>query len=267
MHREVGVQSLVSLSAFPKSGVTYLSFLLFHGLFPDDADVHDLERKYIVDIHAHPRAAPAVVAGMRLFKSHLPYDPALPIIKATSKAIYLIRHPIDVMMSAWDFENLVSGGNRSTQSPAFRDFVARFIASGGSAFPEYGSWTAHVRSWLGQSQIPVHLVTYQNLVAQPAGELEKILEFLGARIGAERIARAVERSSMKSMAALEEQEVANGIEGVFFNKKLSTGYGLGHRFINKGYNNSYEKLLSSEERAKADAIFGGDVARYFAPSP
>src|SRR5580704_13818757 len=59
VHREVGVQSLVSLSAFPKSGVTYLSFLLFHGLFPDSADVHDLERKYIIDIHAHPRAAPA----------------------------------------------------------------------------------------------------------------------------------------------------------------------------------------------------------------
>jgi hypothetical protein len=267
VHREVGVQSLVSLSAFPKSGVTYLSFLLFHGLFPDSADVHDLERKYIIDIHAHPRAAPATVSGMRLFKSHLPYNPALPIIKATNKAIYLIRHPIDVMMSAWDFENLVGGGNRSAQSPAFRDFVARFISTGGMAFPEYGPWMAHVRSWLGQSQIPVHLVTYQKLVAQPADELEKILEFLGTQIGAERIARAVERSSMKSMAALEEQEVEKGIEGVFFNKKLSTGYGLGHRFINKGHKNSYDQMLTTEERAKVDAMFGSEIARYFAPSP
>jgi hypothetical protein len=267
VHGEVGVQSLVSLSAFPKSGVTYLSFLMFHGLFPDSADIHDLERKYIIDIHAHPRAAPASIGGMRLFKSHLPYNPAIPIIKATNKAIYLIRHPIDVMMSAWDFENLVGGGNRTTQSPAFRDFVARFISTGGSAFPEYGPWMAHVRSWLGQSQIPVHLVTYQNLVARPADELGKILEFLGARLGAERIAHAVERSSMKSMAALEEQEVEKGIEGVFFNKKLSTGYGIGHRFINKGYKNSYDKMLTAEERAKADAMFGSEIARYFAPSP
>jgi hypothetical protein len=272
------MQSLVSLLAFPKSGVTYLSFLLFHSLFPDSADVHDLERKYIFDIHARrawrspetidgPRAAPASVGGMRLFKSHLPYNPALPIIKATNKAIYLIRHPIDVMMSAWDFENLVGGGNRTTQSPAFRDFVARFISTGGMAFPEYGPWMAHVRSWLGQSQIPVHLVTYPRLVAEPADELEKILDFLGTRISAERIAHAVERSSMKSMAALEEQEVAKGIEGVFFNKKLSTGYGQGHRFINKGYKNSYDKMLTAEERAKADAMFGSEITRYFAPSP
>ncbi len=267
VHGEVGVQSLVSLSAFPKSGVTYLSFLLFHGLYPDSADVHDLERKYIIDIHAHPRAAPAAVGGMRLFKSHLPYNPAIPIIKATNKAIYLIRHPIDVMMSAWDFENLIGGGNRTAQSPAFRDFVAHFISTGGLAFPQYGSWTDHVRSWLGQSQIPVHLVTYQDLVARPSDELEKILDFLGTRIGAERIAHAVERSSMKSMAALEEQEVEKGIEGVFFNKKLSTGYGQGHRFINKGYKNSYDKMLTAEERAKADAMFGPEIARYLAPPP
>jgi hypothetical protein len=267
VHREVGVQSLVSLSAFPKSGVTYLSFLLFHSLFPDGADVHDLERKYIIDIHAHPRAPPAAIGGMRLFKSHLPYNPAVPIIKATNKAIYLIRHPIDVMMSAWDFENLVGGGNRTTQSPAFHDYVARFISTGGMAFPEYGPWIQHVRSWLGQSQIPVHLLTYQDLVAEPVGELEKILAFLGAQISAERVAHAVERSSMKSMAALEEQEVEKGIEGVFFNKKLSTGYGKGHRFINKGHKNSYDKMLTAEERAKADAMFGSEIARYFAPPP
>ena len=124
-----------------------------------------------------------------------------------------------------------------------------------------------MRSWLGQSQIPVHLLTYQSLVAEPAGELEKILTFLGTRIDAERIAHAVERSSMKSMAALEEQEVEKGIEGVFFNKKLSTGYGKGHRFINKGYKNSYDKMLTTEERAKADAMFGSEIARYFAPPP
>jgi hypothetical protein len=81
------------------------------------------------------------------------------------------------------------------------------------------------------------------------------------------MARAVEQSSMKSMAALEEQEVEKGIEGVFFSKKLSTGYGQGHRFINKGYRNNYDKILTTEKRAKADAMFGSEIARYFAPAP
>jgi hypothetical protein len=258
------LQSLVSLSAFPKSGVTYLSFLLFYSLFPDECDVHELERKYIIDIHAYPRVSPAVTGGLRLFKSHLPYNPAWPIVKSTNKAIYLIRHPVDVMMSVWDFENLVKGGNRTTQSPAFRAFVDRWIATGGAAFPEYGPWVQHARSWLGQSHIPVHLVTYQALVDRPADELDAILSFLGVQVGAERVRRAIERSSMKSMAALEEQEVEKRIEGVFFNKSLSAGYGLGHRFINKGYRSSYENILTAEERARADRTFGSELTRYFA---
>ena len=264
--REIDLQSLVSLSAFPKSGVTYLSFLLFYSLFPDECEVHELERKYIIDIHAYPRAGPPVTQGLRLFKSHLPYNPAVPIVKATNKAIYLIRHPIDVMMSVWDFENLVKGGRRTTQSPEFRAFVARWIATGGAAFPEYGPWTQHLRSWLGQSQVPVHLVTYQKLVDRPVDELEAILAFLGAKVDAGRLRLAAERSSMKSMAALEQQEVEKRIEGVFFNKNLTAGYGLGHRFINKGYRSSYDNILTAEERARADRAFGNELSRYFAES-
>jgi Sulfotransferase domain len=261
---ETVLQTLVSLSAFPKSGVTYLSFLLFYSLFPDTCDVHELERRHIIDIHAYPRAIPPVTAGLRLFKSHFAYNPALPIVKATNKAIYLIRHPIDVMMSVWDFENLVKGGQRTTQSPEFRAFVARWIETGGAAFPEYGPWTGHVRSWLAQSQIPVHLVTYRNLVDRPVQEIEAIFSFLGTQVDTDRLRLAAERSSMKAMAALEQQEVEKKIEGVFFNKNLTAGYGLGHRFINKGYRSSYETILTAEERARADRTFGTELTRFFA---
>jgi hypothetical protein len=254
------LQSLVSLSAFPKSGVTYLSFLLFHSLFPDATDVHELERKYIIDIHAYPRARPAAAGELRLFKSHWPCNPQAPIVKSTDKAI-------DVMMSAWDFENLIKGANRTASSPEFRAFVSRWIATGGTAFPEYGPWVQHVVSWLGQSRIPVHLVTYENLVDRPAEELAAILAFLGAEASADRLRLAIARSSMKSMAALEEQEVEKRIEGVFFNKALSAGYGLGHRFINKGYRDSYETVLTAEERAMADLAFGGELARYVPKRP
>jgi len=207
------VPSLVSLSAFPKSGVTYLSFLLFYSLFPDSCDIRDIEQKYILDIHAFPNATFADPTGPRLVKLHLPYIPTLPVVRSTSKAVYLIRHPIDVMASAWDFEALTSGGVRSTQSPAFRAFVRRWIETGGDAFPEYGCWVQHVRSWLGQSNIPLHLVTYEHLVDRPESELMSILAFLGVRIPMERLRLAVERSSMKAMAALEEQEVAQRSEG------------------------------------------------------
>jgi hypothetical protein len=264
---ELHLQDLISLSAFPKSGVTYLSFLLFHSFFADECDLHELERKYILDIHAYPNATFGDPRAPRMIKSHFPYNPNIPAVRLTSKAIYLIRHPIDVMMSAWDYDHLINGGTPDTRSPAFRTYVGRWLVTGGLGFPQFGSWTQHVQSWLNQSKIPVHLVTYENLVDNPERELQSIIDFIGIHIPAERRRTAIDRSSMKSMAALESQEVENRIDGIFFRNSLSAGYGRGHRFVNKGYRNSYEAMLSSDERALADRVFGKEIASYFEAQP
>jgi hypothetical protein len=263
---EFQLQGITSLSAFPKSGVTYLSFLLFHSLFPDDCDILDLERKYILDLHTHRDAQFGDPRAPRLIKLHSPYNPAIPAVRLTSKAIYLIRHPIDVMMSAWDYERLLGGGVRETQSPAFRAFVRRWLLTGG-AVPVHGSWLQHVRSWHAQKNVPIHLVTYENLVDNPERELPSILGFLGIQVPAERQRVAIERSSMKSMAALETKEIENRVDGIFFHGSLAVGYAQGHRFVNKGYRKSYETFLTAEERTIADQTFGREIARYFGNRP
>jgi len=262
------LQGITSLSAFPKSGVTYLSFLLFYSVFPDDRDIHDLERKYILDIHAYPNARFADSNAPRLIKSHFPYNPAIPAIRLTSRAIYLIRHPIDVMMSAWDFDHLIKGRAAGAPSPEFRAFVRRWVTTGGAdAFGGFGSWIQHVRSWHGQANIPVHTVTYENLVDNAERELQAILDFVGLNVPMEHQRAAIQRSSMKSMAALESKEVENRIEGIFFNNNLAAGYGQGLRFINKGYRRSYETQLTEEERAMADKTFGTEIAKFYGNRP
>jgi hypothetical protein len=263
---ESQLQGITSLSAFPKSGVTYLSFLLFYSIFPEDCDIRDLERKYILDIHAYPNATFTDPRAPRLIKSHFPFNPAIPAVRLTTKAIYLIRHPIDVMMSAWDFGELINGASREGQSSALRDYVQRWLMSGGD-YPPFGPWVTHVRSWLGQKNIPVHLVIYEDLVDCPDRELKAILDFLDVAVPAERKRVAIERSSMKSMAALESQEVTNKVDGIFFRNSLSVGYGQGHRFVNKGYRKSYDIVLTAQERAVADRTFGAEITRYLANRP
>jgi Sulfotransferase domain len=262
---ELQLQGIISLSAFPKSGVTYLSFLLFHSLFSDECNIRELERKYILDIHAFPNATFTDPQGPRLIKLHSPYNVAIPAVRLTSKAIYLIRHPIDIMMSAWDYERLLKGVVHDRHPAAFRDYVRQWLATEGTVRvePVHGSWIRHVRSWLGQTNIPVHLVRYEQLVDNPERELESILEFLGLRIPTARQHIAIERSSMKSMAALESHEFKNRIDGIFFRQDLAASYGQGNRFINKGYRKSYEVVLTSEERVLVDQIFGNEIRRYF----
>ena len=85
-------------------------------------------------------------------------------------------------MSAWDFENLVGGGRTTPNRRRFA-ILSRVLATGGQDTFPIRSVGPHVRSWLGQSQIPVHIVNYEDLVAEPDRELKSILEFLGAQIG------------------------------------------------------------------------------------
>lgn len=260
------MQGIASLSAFPKSGVTYLSFLMFHSLFPDSCDIHDLERKYIIDIHAYPNATFSNPNAPRLIKSHFPYAPAIPVNRVINRSIYLMRHPIDVMMSAWDFGGLIDGASRDIQNPALRNYIQRWLMTGGE-FAPFGSWLAHVRSWLGQRSVPVHTVFYERLVDDPDRELDLIFKFLDVQVPLERRRIAIDRSSMKSMAALENSELENRVEGIFFRDGLALGYGKGHRFVNKGHRNSYAKVLTKEERALADKVFGADVSKYFGTWP
>ena len=255
------MRDLFSLSAFPKSGVTYLSFLMFHSLFPDSCNIRDLESKYVIDIHGNPQAAFADPNAPRLIKSHFPHIKGFPFINRVAKSVYLLRDPIDVMMSAWDFKALLGAdASEAVKAAAFRTYVRRWVETGGTEFPDYGSWVNHVRSWLNQQEIPVHLVTYRNLVDHPQRELKAILDFLGIAVPEARRNIAIERSSMKAMAAMEEKEVDSGTDGIFFRQSLASGYGKGHRFVNKGYRNSLQSVLTEEERKIAERTFAAEFA-------
>ena len=264
------MRDLISLSAFPKSGVTYLGFLMFHCLFGDVADIGDLEKTYVIDIHAWPALRFAAPEGRRIIKSHFPFAPGRPGVRRTAKAVYLIRHPVDVMMSAWDYRRFLNpgmtgadGDGNPTDGATFRHFVHRWLATGGEEFEVAGSWLRHVRSWMDQSEIPVHLVTYTDLVDHPSRELAAILRFLDLPVPAERQAMAVERSGMAAMAALEAEEVRNRRTGVFYRPELARSYEGGRRFVNKGHRDCYATLLTGEERALADRIFGTELSTYF----
>lgn len=247
------MRDLVSLSAFPKSGVTYLGSLLFHCVFGDEASIHDMERGYVTDIHAHPDAPFAVPGAPRLIKSHFPFDPRLASVARTARAVYLVRDPVDVMMSTWDFLQFMRGDEAPS---GFRAFVRDWLESGGDCFDFAGPWVNHVRSWLGQAVIPVHRVVYADLVDRPQRELAAILDFLGVEVPGERQAMAIERSSLAAMAALEAREVRTRRHGLFFRPELAAGYGRGRRFVNKGHRDSYRTVLTSAERAIADRVFG-----------
>ena len=71
---------------------------------------------------------------------------------------------------------------------------------------EIGTWADHVRSWLDESGLPVHLVRYEDLKRAPAVYFGQVLRFCGLPMDSERVNRAV---SFSNFSELREQEKSN----------------------------------------------------------
>jgi hypothetical protein len=143
-------------------------------------------------------------SGPFYVKSHFAFGPVLPLRERARRAILLVRDPIDVMMSAWDYKHLTGEGNlhlldEAAREPVFRQFVAHWISSGGQAYQWAGNWRDNVNSWLDQAEIPRLVIRYETLKARPAEELRRITDFLDRPLSPAQLAAAVEFGGVENM--------------------------------------------------------------------
>jgi aryl sulfotransferase len=122
-------------------------------------------------------------------------------------AIYVVRHPVDVAasLSAHAAISLQESVDRLCQT----DFIAANRDDRHSTqLPQrLGSWSGHVASWLDQPCMPVLLVKFEDLLADPVAALIRILVFLDWETDVQRVDRAVQACRFER---LQEQERANG---------------------------------------------------------
>ncbi len=226
------------VAAFPKSGITYLNYMLFHALFDADGDVTRIDSDYIVDIHEFLGRVPSRGRTDRYVKTHYSFSQQIPLRRRARRALYLVRDPIDVMMSSWDYKHLTGEGglldaNDNEEAALFADYRRRWLETGGDAFLFAGTWTENVRSWLNQAQVPTLVVSYEALRANPRQELERVLAFLGLELAPERVEGAVAAGRVENMRKQETREAESGVSGAFFRPSLQEGYERGYRFVGR----------------------------------
>jgi Sulfotransferase domain len=260
------MKDVTFIAAFPKSGITYLNFMLFHLLFDCPQNAQRIDSDYIFDVHEALARVPPPGTDPRYIKVHFAYSPAMPLHDRAIRAVCLVRDPIDVMMSVWDFRHLTGEDGLLRIAPEeeaakLAQFTQHWITTGGAMFPWAGSWVANVSSWLDQSHLPILVVSYENLKRKPVEQLERILHFLDRQASSERIAAAVEVGKVDNMRKIESAEVAKRASGIFFRPSLSEGYAKGYRFIGRLHEGSSKKVLSPAAQQHASRIFGSVMAR------
>jgi hypothetical protein len=264
---------IVYSAAFPKSGVTYLDFMLFYALFDPPYELDRVESDYVIDVHAFPENVPAPGVGRCYVKTHSPFGPSLPLRSRADRAICLVRDPIDVMMSLWDYMHL-TGSEALLNAPEtlkqkmFRDFVGHWVVSGGDPLPFAqidisGSWIHNVSSWLDQRAIPTLFVRYEDLKAEPVAQLSRVFGFLEKPIARERLEAAASKGSVSQMRQQEQHEIDSkpARPGAFYRPELAKAYDKGFRFVGKLHSGARDTVLSELQRRNAERVFGSALAR------
>ena len=164
-------------------------------------------------------------------------------------AVYLVRDPRDVAVSLAFHHStsldsavrLVNAADRfACDSSHGQDRQLRQRLAG---------WSGHVTSWLDQTEVPVHLVRYEDLLAAPARQFAAALAFAARPATEAEIERAVRYADF---AELQRQENEKG-----FMERISRTT----PFFRSGRAEGWREMLSAEQVTAIERCNGDVMTR------
>lgn len=270
-------RTLLWLASYPKSGNTWTRAFL-HNYLTDaqtPAAINDLDQLTLTDTmlphYQHVQGGPlddlseaevcalrpqvlAAIAGngaeVNLVKTHMlcgeVFGVRLIPPQLTRMAVYIVRDPRDLVPSYArhygqsidrTIDVIGARGNRTTRDD---DHVEIFLES----------WSMHVSSWVLRPSVPVHVMRYEDMVAEPDVEFRNLLQQIGLPVDDARLARAIEFSSFRE---LQLQEQAHG-----FSEQSQHGAA----FFHSGSPGAWEKALSTEQATRIETDHGEVMRRF-----
>jgi hypothetical protein len=179
----------VFLCSYPKSGNTWLRFLLAQLLTGRSADFQSID-DLIPYVGGHHNAPRVLRDQGRLIKSHEPYSRFYD--SAYAKLVYVIRDGRDVAVSY--YHEACARGRLAGGLP---EFLERFLAA---RLDGYGPWHEHIRGWLGHRDGRSLLeIRYEDLLETPIETLGRVADFLGLAAPDDALSEAVAANTAQEM--------------------------------------------------------------------
>jgi hypothetical protein len=235
----------VVIVSYPKSGSTWLRFILAHLIDPRmPSEVNDIDflRTHMIvpEISEESQQKGVdfnILPSPRFMRSHSLYTPRFP------KVVYLVRDGRDVLISYYHH---------------FRKFnnydgtLLEFITSDLRDI----EWSDHVRSWMFRDP-PVKnllLVRYEDMLSNPVREVKRVTNFGNLSVSETQLQDAVLNSSFQAM---QEKEENKGL-GIAKPNKPEI------KFVRKGIEGEWKNVFSSREKEIANQRYGEilDLMKY-----
>lgn len=244
---------IVWIASYPKSGNTWARFLVANLLF-GRVETSQAVEEMVPDVHRGTEVAARWHRGGTIFlKTHWALAEDMPQRAATAGAIYVVRHPLDVLRSHVDYFGLRDDPER------LGPFIDMFIAEGGVPAwlrRQYGTWLSNVAAWAGDGvKLPRLLLRYEDMKADPALVVTRMAEFFALQPHEVDVPGTVENASFERMRSMEEAELSSGAEG-FFGTERTHANREGFRFMSSGTVGGWKELLTPAQIDAARARFG-----------
>jgi hypothetical protein len=247
-------RNIVWVASYPKSGNTWVRFLVCNLLFGRQESAAALN---VLAPDLHESGALLEQSGHAgLVKTHFPYARALPLAERTAAALYVVREPADVLASSFHYAQR-SGAAADESRRGFDRYVDDFVSHRGD--PRFlqlgmGSWVDNVRSWLRVPHpFPVLTIKYEDLHADPVAVCRGLAQLLRPQSSAQEIDAAVANASFARMREVEEADIRERRFGIFYKPYLQSAIDSGRRFMRRGGVGDGDQLLTPEQRARVRA--------------
>lgn len=237
------------LASFPRSGSTWLRFMLYEVLSGEDAGFRKIEDR-LPEIHKHRGGQPILADGGRLIKTHENYR------SDYKRAVLLVRDVRDVFLSVYnsylalEMASFVSQGDIDSFLQSFLE--GRVIHT--------GSWQQHTRSWL-ESPLAKNgnllVVRYEDLRKNPEPKLQELLQFVGINADSRVIRRAIENNTLQQMRAKEDKAKKAGEHSILLGSRTDA-LDETSRFVRKGAVGGWREKLT-DAQVKIFEQYTGDA--------
>jgi len=260
------MRSIIWLASYPKSGNTWVRFLLLNLLYGRQDTTENLE-SHIPDIHKSNGHIRLPVNGNILIKTHFMLADNMPLLDHTAGFIHIIRNPIDVMISNMNYAYMA---NRTPFDAAeledFRNkYIARFTGNHGDPYWSSlgrGGMDEHISSWLdNKPNLPNLLLRYEDLMDDPLPQVKRLCQFLNIQKTDPEILCAVENSSFEHMKSIEEKELKGKLPGFFLDESNNHSLSKDRRFMVSGKSGEGKYQLNQLQMEQFMEVFGQIMQR------
>ena len=182
------------IASYPRSGNTWLRFVLFDILVSGQASGFDEVNHIIPDVGLHKPAIPLLPGSGRLIKTHEPFQ------KEYRKAIYLVRDARDVALSEFAYQKALGW-----IPDDFDSFLQRFVR--GEVNP-FSAWHEHVPDWMDSklaSTPEFLLIRFEEMRRNTEETLVQVLDFLGVDVDRRVVTEAIANNTLKKMQEKEQK--------------------------------------------------------------